>query len=365
MRRAVGISVSAAVCLVAVAGTVLVSETATIVLSLPAHLVQAKVTLTGGRDSGDLPTRKLTVRVTDSLEGRASRTTVSTFASGEVVFTWYSQCTSQCSGLSLRVVAGADVSTAGGIHYVTLADAWFTKTSQPVPVRAVVPGPSGNAGPGTIVKFGSAPTDMGVINPKAISGGASRETQIITESDYDAVLRALVKNVIDHANNAMREKALGWRYAIVGPPDVQVVDDHYVGDEAPSFTITATASLDVNAFSEIRVRSLLVHALSAKVRSDEQMTDDAIRTNYAIDWLKPNGDLLVTGTAVGSAIPRISTGPLKTRIAFMNIRQADSELMRTIPGARVEIHVAPDGVPWLPLIPGRILFKVAAQPGAA
>src|SRR5437016_2909241 len=120
MRRAVGIGVCAAVGLAAVAGVALFSESATVVLSVPSQLVEANATLTGGRGSGDLPTRKLSVQVTDILAGQASPATVSTPATGEVVFTWYSQCTRNCSGISVRVPAGADVSTDQGIHYVTL-----------------------------------------------------------------------------------------------------------------------------------------------------------------------------------------------------------------------------------------------------
>lgn len=363
MRRAAGITLGAVVVLAAAAGTVLLSERAIVTLSIPAQRVEANLTLTGAPGTGDIPTQKFGVNVTDTLVGSASPATISTYATGGVVFTYYSQCRQQCAtGPYVRVMAGADVSTAAGVHYTTLADTGvFMTSSRAIPIRAVVTGAAGNTGPGTIVRLGSVPTDMTVTNPMAITGGSSRDTNIITEPDFEAVERAVVTEAIQDANKAIRAKAAGMGYTLTGLTLTEESSDS-VGDETQTFTITITVSMDAVGFSDSAVRSRLRSAVLAEVRGDQQITRDSIETDYRIVKHTPDGDVTVTATGVGFVIPKIPTQSLARRIAGASVDQASAELKRTVPEATVGIRVWPEGISYLPVVPDHITFHVQVLP---
>jgi hypothetical protein len=367
MRRAAVIIVGAAVVVAGGAGTVLASERATVTLLVPAQKVEAKVTLTGSPGSGDLPTQKLSVKVTDTLAGSSSPATISNYAIGLVVFTFHSPCRQQCGGGPLvRVAAIADVSTAAGVHYTTLADTGvFSTTSPPIPVVATVAGPAGNTGAGTIVRFGSVPTDMTVTNPWATIGGSSRDSHVITESDFEAVERAVITKAFNDANKAMRAKAKGLGYALVGQPTSTEESSDTVGDETETFTITVTAYMDAVGFSDSTARSRIRSAVLAQVPSDQQRTRDSIETDYKIDRLTAGGDVTVTGTGVAFVIPKISTQSLQWRIASMDVGRASVELRQDVPGAAVRIQVWPAGMSRLPVLPGNITFKIEVLPAPA
>src|SRR5437868_9133654 len=232
MRRTAGLAVGAVILLAAAAGTGLASHRAFVKLSVPAQKVEVGLTLTGSHGSGDLPTQNLTVKVADTLAGSASMATINTYASGDVVFAW--PCSPGSCPWAIRVYAGSDLWTRGGIHYQTLADVlWVPPAqSQPTPIRAVMPGPSGNTGPGTVVGLGSVWGNIGVTNPKAITGGSSREAHIISESDFSAVERAVLTEAINDANQAMRVKSAGMGYALIGGPSIIETSSDAVGDES-------------------------------------------------------------------------------------------------------------------------------------
>jgi hypothetical protein len=376
VRRAVAAAVGG-VCLISVlALAVALHESATIVLGIPAQRVQAHVTMTGGQAEGDLRTRMLSVKVTDTAAGTATPATVGdTFATGDVVFTYFSACTRECGGIAIRVPPGSDLATAAGIHYVTLDDEWLPRTasvplpvatSKPVPVRAVLPGKSGNTGAGTILKFGynQAP-GLVVTNPKPINGGSDRATHIVSQSDHDTVERAAASEAIADVNRAMRTKAIGLGYALVGPPTLEEVTSDPVGAETQSFTVSVTATLQAVAFFDSAFRSLLTYDVLARVGAGQELTGDSIETDYGLETTGSDGEVRVVGTATAFVVPKLATQELQWRLAGLDVGRARDLLGQTVPDAKVSIQTWPSGAGWLPSVPDDILIQVQALPAPA
>lgn len=373
MGRPVGAAVGGVLLLGLLALTTALHESATIVLGIPAQRVQAQVSTTGGQADGDLRTQLLSVKVTDTMVGAASPALVGdAFATGDVVFTYYSACTRECAGIAIRIPPGSDLYTAAGIHYVTLVDEWLPRTaavplpvatSKPVPVRAVVPGQAGNTGAGTIVNFGynQAP-GLVVTNPKPISGGSDRVTHIVSQSDYETVERAAANEAIKDANGAMRTRAAGMGYALVGAPNLKEFSSDAIGAEADSFTVSVTATLQAVAFPDRAFRSLLTYDVLARVGADRQLTADSIETDYQIASASPDGDVQVIGTATAFVVPKVATQDLQWSVAGLDLGHARDLLARAVPGAKVSIQTWPSGVGWLPFVPGDIAIKVEALP---
>lgn len=367
MGRAASIAVGAVFLLGVLAATQFVRETATVILGIPAQRVQADLTLTGGPAEGVLPTQTLTVTVTDTLAGAASPATVgSTFATGEVVFTFHSSCTRECGTIRMRVPPGSDLFTDAGVHYVTLADEWFGTTSSPVPVRAVLPGTSGNTGAGTIVNFGynEAP-GLAVTNPHAIIGGTDRQTHVVSESDLDNLAHAVTAEAITDAKSAMRIKAGGLGYALAGTPSLTTTSSDAVGTETQTFTVTTTATLKAVAFYDSATRGQLKYAVLEKVQPDHVLTKDSVETEYSVDSVTADGEVLIRGTATAFVIPRISIDRLQSRLAGLDVAQARKVIAEAVPSSTVRIQVWPAWVSRLPSLPDNIAIEVESLPAAA
>jgi len=360
MRRLAGVVAGAAAFLAAVGFAVVQSETATVTLYVPAHRAAAYATLTGSRGGGDLPTRPITAQVTDTLTGNSSPVTLSTFASGDVVFTFYSGCTVPCAG-TIRVPVGLDVATAAGVHYTTQAEALFGfySTSGPIPIKAVTAGPAGNAAAGTVTVIGYA-TNLSVTNAKPITGGTTRNTHVVLQKDYDAVRAQLTATATAEAQTSMLGRTAGLRYVAGGNPTVTVTSDHAVGVESTTFTLTATLTLSANGFSDARARQLLRSALSAQFLAGEAVAPNSVSTDYSVLQMTPDGHVVVIGTATGSATRAVATEPLRVLIASSSLDQARMTLQSAVPGARVDIHIGPFGLGRLPANPNRITVVVAA-----
>ncbi|MEA2655169.1 MAG: hypothetical protein QOI23_534, partial [Chloroflexota bacterium] len=229
---------SAVVVLVAVLGSFMNLESATVKLSVPPQKLVATATLTGGQTSGDLKTQHISATVTEAQGGTAGTMLVGpTFATGKVVFS----CPACASTARVEVQAGTLVTNANSLGYATQAVATITRAhTATVAVSATATGASWNTGKATITGISNPPSlKLHVTNPSAILGGSDvHPAQVIQQSDLDAARSALETKVTAALGVALKAKATQMTYIADGPPAFTVISDHKVGDQASTFTMT-------------------------------------------------------------------------------------------------------------------------------
>ncbi len=351
---------SAMAVLVAAGGSLLYMETASVKLSVPTQSLGALVTLTG------LPTQRIQANISDSQQGTASTVQISPkYASGQVLF----RCSPACQQAPFNIPSGTLITTAKSLGYATQAAATITSTtgSAPVAVRATAPGAAWNAAPDTLTIIANkTDPNLQVTNPAPIAGGTNaRSAQIIQQSDFDTVRGALTLKVNDQLAAALKANAEGMSYIADALPVINLMSDHSVGEETPSFTITMTGTIGAIAFSESQAHSLLRAALEAKIPPGEELTTDPIQTTYQIAQASANGDVIVTGKAVGFVTPKLSPQSLRSQIKGLRPAEAAKSLQRTVPGSLVEIRISPAVVPWLPIIAEHISLTVVVEAARA
>lgn len=354
---------SAIVVVAAVLGSLVLMETATVKLVVPASKLLANVTLKGGPPGHDLVTTTISAEVTDSMQGTASTTPVpATFASGLIVFT----C-SPCSANAMPIPVGTTVSTAAGVHYtiqpndpcgsagpcgpMTIVP---PHTSVQVQAHAVVAGKAGNAAANTVTVIDKPIPNVKVTNPLPISGGAdATTTPVIQQADLDRAQLGLTSKVTQDLDAALRAQAGGLAYLGDAQPSIKLTSDHKVGDHVDSFTMTATATQSATAFSQAQADAILHTALNQKLPKGFALTADPIQTSYMV--AKPTGasDVTITATGIGVMVPNVTPGELKARIRGMQIDAARKQLQLLAPGTTVDISIKP-AVPWLPVLQDHI-----------
>jgi hypothetical protein len=362
MTRAYILSV--AVVLVAVLGSLLFTETASVKLSVPPQKLVANASLLGSQTGGDLKTQHVEASVTQHLGGPATAVFVAPiYASGSVVFS----CSTKECPATLTIPLGTLLTSSKSLSYATVASAAVTRTKPAIAaVRATSSGASWNAAPKTVATITDSsqfPRDLHVTNPNAIAGGADATTaQIIQQSDWDTVRAALETRVTDALDAALKVKAAQMTYLTDGAPTLTVTGDHKVGDKVTAFTLTMTGTTGATAFSTSDAQSLIRAALGAQVPAGQQLTSDPVQITWQILQPVPRGDVTVVGKALGWITPQLSTDTLRARIRGLSPADARKSLQRAVPGSEVEIRLSPVAVPWLPLITQHISMTVLVQP---
>ncbi len=351
---------SGAAVLVAVLGSLLFMETASVTLSVPPEKLVANVALRGGQASGDLRTVRIAATVTEAQGGTTNTVVVDgTYASGRVVFS----CRAQCFG-PVTVPSGTLVTTSRSLGYITPVAVVVTREKPAtVAVRATAPGASWNTAPNTVTTIVNGSGELRVTNPAAITGGTdAHSAQAIQQSDIDSVHAILAAKVTAALGAALKAKAPQSSYVVDGPPILNAVTDHKVGDQVASFTMTITGSTGATAYSDSDAVSLLRSALAAIVQPGQSLTSDPVQTSYQVQLTDFNGGLMLHGTASGHVTPKLPIEDLKTQIRGLSPAEARKKLERAVPGSSAEVRVSPSVALWLPLITQHISVTVVVLP---
>lgn len=347
-------ALSAIAAVTAILGSLVVMQTATVKLVVPASKLVVNVTFKGGPHGQDLVTTTIQADVSDSAQGTASALQVAAIpATGLATFT----C-SPCSPNEMPIPFGTTVSTAAGVHYdVAPASIAPPHTFVQVPIRALVPGKAGNTAANTVTVIDKPIPNLKVTNPQPTAGGTdATSNQVIQQSDLDHVQLALIAKVTQDIEAALKAQAAGLNYLTDGQPTLKVTSDHKVGDQVATFNMTITATLSAVAFSQAQADTLLRGALNQKLPKGFQLTADPIQTIYQVQR-SANGDVTIKGTGTGVIVPDVTAGELKARIRGMRVDAARQQLELLAPGTTVDISVKPS-VPWLPVLEDHINLTI-------
>jgi hypothetical protein len=351
--------VLSAIAVVAAAlGSLVIMETATVKVVVPASKLVANVTMKGGPHGQDLVTTTILADVSDSQQGTASMLPVpATLATGQVVFT----C-SPCSSSAMPVPIGTTVSTTAGVHYdVGSGEVSAAHPSLTVAAHALVPGKAGNTAANTVTVIDKPIPNVKVTNPQPFAGGTDAATnQVIQQSDLDKVQLALTAKVSQDLDAALKAQAEGLNYLTDGQPTLKVTTDHKVGDQVATFNMTIAATLSAVAFSQAQADTIMRNALDQKLPKKFQLTADPIQTVYQVQKPSANGDITIKGTGTGVMVPNVTADELKSRIRGMRVDAARQQLQLLAPGTTVDISVKPS-IPWLPVLQDHINLTIVVE----
>lgn len=358
---------SAVALLAAALGSLVVMETATVKVSVPTSKVTASRTINAGPSGRELTTTRIQADVTDTQQGATSSSVVpATYATGNVEF-WCSPACPQQQTVTEGTLVNVDnfvkqYRTLAAIKVGPQADAHVT-----VAVSALTAGVAGNTGGNTINKINGCslpPCNLKATNPSAIIGGADASSiQVLQQSDLDSVRSLLTARVTQDLDAALSAQAGGLKFIPDGHPTTTTAADHKVGDKVATFTMTMTATLGAVAFSEVQADALLLATVNQKIPKGFRLTSDPIQTSYLVVHSSSNGDVTLTGSATGVALPSVTAAELKSRIKGMRVEAARQQLRLLAHGTMVDISVKP-AVPWLPVIQDHITVTIILEPTA-
>jgi hypothetical protein len=298
---------------------------------------------------------------------------VDTAASGTVTFT------SINTVFAVPIIAGTQVSTTGGIAFlttktVTVAKAAFaTRTSVDAPVQAVQKGISGNVPAGRIVKL---PADLvaaavTVTNANPTAGGSHTVTPKIVQADIDAAQADLFSQLDSYFQAALQSpgavptgQSLFGGSAHMGTavcsPDPATLLNQAVAsfqlDCKGTGTATIASSTNITDLAERRVRTA--------VRTGYLLVDNSVTANVG-DPVTQGSTVVVPVTVRAVQVPVVHVDVLRAAIKGMSVDQAKTYLSQF---GQVAISVSPDWATSIPSWDFRIdieLILPSSQPSGS
>jgi hypothetical protein len=303
------------------------------------------------------------VAVSGSFDA-TGQNSVDTPATGTVTFT------SINTVFSVPVIAGTQVSTAGGIAFVTtktvtLARADFaTRTSADAPIQAVQAGIAGNVPAGRIVKLPSdlAVAQVTVTNKSATTGGTHTVTPMIVQADIDNAEKYLTSQLSASFQDALAAPdavptgsdlfGISARLGIsTFSPDPQGLLNQPLGSFDLNATATGTAVMaDLSTVSKLAERRI-----RGSVKSGYTLVDGSIATQLGTAAAQGEA-IAVPVTATAKQTRNLDVGELRAAIEGKSVDEARTYLSQF---GKVDISVSPGWASTMPSFDFRIDVELA------
>jgi hypothetical protein len=262
----------------------------------------------------------------------------------------------------LNLPAGIRVSSKSGVLLETIDGVIISPgRTQPAPVRAVKPGPSGNLVAGEVNHVeGPLALSLQATNPEPISGGAQAWRSAVTQADLDELRSALSEQVRQQAEVGMQNLTAAGRTLV--EKSLQVQFDPGDAADHPIHSASDTVGLTLHAVATALgcptgiVRSRAFSVLASGLAAGETLFPASVAFR-----LEKNERDAIELQASGLAIKIPDRNAMVLALRARTPAQA-AAVLRSRFGARsvAGMDLSPAWIPLLPLFPYQI--EITAGP---
>lgn len=305
--------------MVAASSAVTVNSTATVVdaatKTVPGRKQEKTVSgektiaVTGQKDIGD-PARGTVTVYNKSFSTRM-------FKKGTIIATG-----------SLQFTLDSDITVASKSVNLSRGEETYGQAS--ASVTAVTLGPNGNIPAGKEFSFRDFSSDIASAwNEKAFSGGTSKVVTVVSRADYDSLITALTKDLIEKAKSELATSVAGKERLIDETVKTSVTEkkfDAELGQEAKKLHGTITITISGISYSDADIASLFGDLVATNVPAGYTLRDSGVRVNATNVKLQKDGSISLDVEYQGQALPTFDLPALKSKLAGKSIAQAQEEL---------------------------------------
>jgi hypothetical protein len=277
---------------------------------------------------------------------------------------------------AIRIPIGTLVSTSSGspVTFRTTQEATVTAgrgLQIEVPVEAVenVAGDVGNVEAGLInmVVDTVLADQVEVRNLVATVGGQNRTISIVTQTDRDRLLDILRQQIQNTAYNEMLPRLDAPQFII--PETIHIAEersdwmtfDFEVGDSAEILTLTMRAVVEATVVDESVAQQIAFTRLAGQIPNGHVIRPETlIYERGSVTSVQPGGGVTFTISCSGQIVTDLNTNEIQQNLAGKTVSEAAIYLGSAFDlaeGFAPEIHLAPEWVQRLPLLPLRITVR--------
>lgn len=166
-------------------------------------------------------------------------------------------------------------------------------------------------------------------NAQPISGGSSKDVQVVTQADLDKLLEDLNKELIAKARVEIEKQ---------GTSDDQVIDkavksvatsktyDKKVGDEASEVSLNLTLAITATVYNAQHLKEILSKTLEQAAPTGYEVSTEGIETSAELSAVEANGDLIFIGRIRANLIPSFDKDELARNLSGKKPNAAETYL---------------------------------------
>ncbi len=166
-------------------------------------------------------------------------------------------------------------------------------------------------------------------NAAPMSGGTSRDIQVVSQADLDSLNTTLSKTLTDQATASLQSQAGGNEKAVTEANKVTVVSktyNHQLGDEAGDVTLNLSLSVTTTLYSTEDMKNLLIQVLTAAAPDGYEVTQDGMETSADVSSVGSNGDVNFLGHIQANLVPKFDKDELARNLAGKKPAAAETYL---------------------------------------
>lgn len=263
---------------------------------------------------------------------------------------------------------GTGIISKNGIKFALDADVEVASRSATTPgqfsvkVLAVDVGPGGNLDAGQDFSFQEFDElSYSAINNAAFSGGAERQTTVVTAEDLSRLQKSLQDTTTQKAKEDLKNQTAGAKFH----EDATVIKilksqfDKAEAEEAPLLNLDMEVEASAIVYSEDDLKKLLSEVFAGEAPENLVILPQNVGLdNLQVD--RNDDEMRISGKAKLSLVPKINEDELKGKIAGKSIKETRAQIKEIPEVAQVEVNFKPN-IPFFSSIPrnkSKISFKI-------
>lgn len=270
------------------------------------------IATTGKKEIGD-PARGTVTIYNKSLSAK-------TFKKGAIV-----------SAGTLDFTLESDVSVASASE--SIGSITFGKA--PASIVAVDIGTSGNLSANTEFTFKDVSSSVAVARgDQALSGGTSRQVQVVSRADADTLVQALTEELVERAKQELSGSVAGGERLVDETIETKITEKSFtqeIDQEAPQLQGKITTSVSGISYSEKDLTEILTESVASVVPPGYGILASQTQIQAENATLKKDGTITLSATLSGLALPTYESESVRKGIRGKSITGAQ-EYLKSLPG---------------------------------
>jgi hypothetical protein len=171
-------------------------------------------------------------------------------------------------------------------------------------------------------------------NPQALTGGTSREVTVVSRADYDALVTAAQKDLVDQAKQGLTASVGGTAKLIEDTIQTTVTDKSFAQEldqEATQLSGKVTVTVSGISYSDDDVKTLLKAFIAKDIPQGFTLSESRTQVSLNNVVVKKDGKITATATIKTDAGPTVDIAAIQKNLAGKKISDAEKYL-RAMPG---------------------------------
>jgi hypothetical protein len=186
----------------------------------------------------------------------------------------------------------------------------------------------------TFTVKGFSSDEMTANNQAALAGGTSKEVSVVSRADYDALVAAAQKDLVDQAKQGLTASVSGAAKLIGDTITTTVTQKTFAQEldqQASQLSGKVTVTVSGISYSDDDIKTLLKAFIAKDIPQGFTLSESRTEVSLTTVVVKKDGTITATATIKTDAVPTIDIAAIQKNLAGKKIADAEKYL-RAMPG---------------------------------